>query len=61
MNLVLSTCLFETNSLPELFPILREAGFNQLEVMDRGDSDPKMAVLNEIAAESRANDIEIPN
>ena len=61
MNLVLSTCLFETNCLPDLFPLLREAGFSQLEVMDRRDFGTNATVLNDLIQKSRVCDIEIPN
>jgi sugar phosphate isomerase/epimerase len=44
-----------------IFPVLRKAGFSHLEVMDRGDVDPKHSVLEDIVAESQANDIKIPN
>jgi hypothetical protein len=44
-----------------IFPVLRKAGFSHLEVVDRGDVDPKHSVLEDIVAESQANDIKIPN
>lgn len=61
MNLVLSTCPFETELLTDLLPLLQEAGFSQIEVIDNGKFDANIALLDNLLKGSRDHKIEIPN
>jgi len=64
MKLVLSTGLFdhvEISRLPNLLPLLREAGFKYLEVVDRLDFDDNITVLDDLRKKAKECGIEIPN
>jgi len=62
MLLGLSTGVFkhvEINRLPCLLPLLRQAGFQYLEVADEGKFDEE--ILDSLIAASKDSDIEMPN
>ena len=64
MKLVLSSGLFdhiEVKRLPELLPLLREAGFRYLEVVDRLDFDDHINILDDLRKKAKDYEIQIPN
>lgn len=64
MKLVLSTGLFdhvETGLLPDLIPLLRDAGFGYLEVVDRKGFDDNESILDDLRNKAEECGIEIPN
>lgn len=64
MKLVLSTGLLdslEVNTLPDMLPVVREAGFEVLEVTDRLDFDSHITVLDELRRKAKECGLEIPN
>lgn len=61
MNFVLSTSFFEAQRLPDLFPVLRQCGFDKLEVKDTKEFDTIPGLWNDILRASKDCDIEIPN
>jgi len=61
VQLVLSTCPFETNRLAGLVAVIRDAGFTHLEVMDKPEFETETNLLDELSARSRSCGIEIPN
>ena len=64
MKLVLSTGVFshvEIGSFPDLLPLLREAGFRYLEVVDRKGFDDNADILDDLREKSKECGIEILN
>lgn len=64
MKLTLSTGLFDhikIDKLPNLLPLLHEAGFRYLEAVDRVEFDNNGNILDELRVRAKDHGIEIPN
>ena len=61
MRLVLSTGVLDTERLLDVLPVVREAGFRELEVVDIGVLTDDLDLLGQLARRAQACGIEMPN